>query len=109
MMKKVLLLVALVGVGNAQEQPVPTVPNPIPNNTLPGIVVMWPVPDNSQEHMRLAASFMVTGNLPGGTRLVASAVLPTGQQIMLRNFFPDACFVRYSYSQPGPYPRSLAD
>jgi hypothetical protein len=79
-----------------------------PINMAPGIIVMSPVSDNTQNHLRVAATFMVTGNLPTGM-ILATAVLPSGEHVVLREFPAEACFVRYSYAQPGPYPKALTE
>jgi hypothetical protein len=79
----------------------------MPLNMAPGIIVTSPVSDNTQDHLRLAATFMVTGNLPAGT-ILATAVLPTGEHLVLREFPAAACFVRYSYTLADPYPKSLS-
>jgi len=77
-----------------------------PHNYAPGIIVMSPVSDNTQNHLRLAASFMVTGNLPAST-VSATAIMPNGERVVLRQFPAEGCFVRYSYTQSGPYAKAL--
>jgi len=64
--------------------------NAYPKNTAPGIIVMSPVSDLTQNHLQLAATFLITGNIAPGTRLSASATLPSGQTIVLREFTPES-------------------
>ncbi len=80
----------------------------IPLNMAPGIIVTSPVSDNTQNHLRLAATFMVTGNLPDST-ILATAVLPSGEHLVLREFPAEACSVRYSHTLPSPYPKALSE
>ena len=48
-----------------------------------------PVSDQTQDHLRLAATFVVTGDILAGSRLVAIAILPySGQRVVLRDFSP---------------------
>ena len=54
-----------------------------------GVIVLMPVSDQTQDHLRLAATFVVTGDILAGSRLVATAILPySGQRVVLRNFSP---------------------
>lgn len=83
----------------------------VPPNTDPGIIVMSPVPDGGPDHFRLAGAFMVTGNLPPGSRLLATATLPSGEVVVLRDFVPEACSIHYTFPddwQPASA-RSLAE
>jgi len=65
-------------------------------NKWPGVIVMSPVNDLTQNHLQLAATFLVTGDIAPGSRLVAVAKLPSGQQIVLRDFSPQSATSRCS-------------
>ena len=54
----------------------------------PGFIVMMPVTDQTQDHLRLAATFVTTGDIVDGSRLLATALLPSGQRLLLREFSP---------------------
>jgi len=100
-----LVLAYLAHLGMAPATPAQA-PVETPHNYAPGIVVLSPVSDNTQNHLRLSATLMVTGSLPD-SMVLAVAILPTGERLTLREFPAEACFVQYSYDQPGPFPKSL--
>jgi hypothetical protein len=47
-----------------------------------------PVTDQTQDHLKLAATFVVTGDIAAGSRLLATAELPSGERVVLRDFSP---------------------
>jgi hypothetical protein len=47
-----------------------------------------PVTDQNQDHLKLAATFVVTEDIAPGSRLLAVASLPSGQRVILRDFEP---------------------
>ena len=77
-------------------------------NTAPGIIVMSPVSDLNQNHLQLAATFLVTGDITANSRLVATAILPAGEEIILRDFSPQPASSRCSPCRTdgshGPFP-----
>jgi hypothetical protein len=74
-----------------------------------GVIVMSPVNDLTQNHLQLAATFLVTGDIAPGSRMVAVAKLPSGQQLVLRDFSPQPatsrCSPCSSDGRRGPLPR----